>query len=467
MTRSDKDTIRKAREGREALFPFDSARAFGEQSVGAHDVSVPTYPGLETLHLVPPLFAPLRYERMRELGREPIHTDVDTRMRMGRFLASMPVAVGALGSTALASRHSVDICRAAGAAGIVLTIGENVVSMRGYDKRIDAEHPSIKDRIRAYFDGVAARCGGIAHLEGAEGGLLVQQSVEDADAELWNQIHSDPELTPFLDAGLIGFEIKAGQGAKPGLGGEVRVDRGTAQRVRDRFAFPEDPHKTEHAHYDRHAAPGTFSERILDAQIRLVRNNFPKASVWLKLGGYRDLAQVLQVAERAGVDAVTIDGHAGGTGMAPSVALAHLGIPTLTALGIAAAHRRSGSALTMLVAGGLVDGADATKAVAAGASGIIMGRAFLAAAEADGESGVTRLLAVLREEVQLLASAVGKYHLEDLSAEDLMATRQDVGQLLALPTMFGAALVIPEVTAQNAAAGHASAADVLPDQPSA
>ncbi|MBW3582568.1 MAG: alpha-hydroxy-acid oxidizing protein [Euryarchaeota archaeon] len=430
----------KALRGRDALFPFGGTTAFGKTAVGGDRLGPLGYPGLESLLVAPPLFTPLRMERMLELGREPVHTDVDTRVHLGGFVASMPVTVGAMGSTDIANRHGCDIARAAGHAGIVMSIGENVATMRGYDRRIKPDEPSLKERMLAYLEA----------CPDGEGGLLLQQSVEDADAELWNRVYADPAFAPYLDQGMVGFEIKAGQGAKPGLGGEVRVSRDEARRLKGRFKFPEDPDRTDLPHYDRHCAPGTFSADILANQLRLIKNNFPKARLWLKLGGYRDLAQIIRVAESAGVDAVTLDGHAAGTGMAPTVALRHLGVPTLACLGLAAAHRRSGSRLTMLVSGGLSDGADAMKAVACGASGIALGRPFLEAAAAAGEEGVQRFLAVVKEEVQLLASAVGKYHMEDLTPEDLVATDPHVGAALGVPDMYG-------VPAQDAVPAHSGA----------
>lgn len=423
----DQAAARKAKLGREALFPFDHETHFGRAALGADQLGAPLpYPGLESLLIAPPLFTPLRYERMVELGREPIHLDADTRVRLGGFVAAMPIAVAAMGSTDLANRHGIAIARAAGRAGVVLTIGENVATMRGYASRLKEEEACLKERMLAYLESCT----------GSEGGLLIQQSVEDADSELWNRIYADPDLAPYFEAGMIGFEIKCGQGAKPGLGGETRVDRDEALRLKDRFSFPDDPTATDLPFYDRHAAPGTFTPEILRSMIRLIKNNYPRAQVWLKVGGFRDIPHILQIVAETQVDAVTLDGHAGGSGMAPVMALQHLGLPTLTCLAHAAAARRAGSKTTYLIAGGLSDGADAMKVCAVGASGIALGRALLSAAESSGEAGVERLLSVLKEEVQLAMSAVGKYHMEDLGAEDLVATRAEVAATLAVPFAF-------------------------------
>lgn len=421
----------KARRGRDALFPFTPGGDFGTHTFGADRLGPLGHPTLDAVHLAPPLFTPHRLERLTELGREPVHTDVDTRCMIGGFVAALPVTVAALGSTTAANRHSVAVARAAGRFGAILAIGENMATMRGYAQRVKEDEPCLKERILAYLEALPEE-----DDTGPIGGLLIQQSVSDADAELWNRVYSDPDLASYFDAGLIGFEIKAGQGAKPGLGGEVRVTRDDALRLADRYRFPEDPRTTSHDHYDRHTPPGTYTADILAAQLRLLKNNYPKAKVWVKVAGYRDLAAVLRVCAESGADNVTVDGHAGGTGMAPTLALKHLGLPTITCLGTVAAERRRGTTMGMLVAGGLHDGADATKAVCAGASGIALGRAFLEAAEHAGEEGVHRFLGVLREEVRLLASALGKYHMEDLGPEDLVATDPRVAGCLGIADAF-------------------------------
>ncbi len=440
MRPADQAAARKAKLGREALFPFDHETHFGRATLGADQLGPLGYPGFESLLIAPPLFTPARYERLLELGREPIHLDVDTRVRMGRFVAAMPVTVAAMGSTDLANRHAVAIARAAGRAGVVFSIGENVATMRGYATRLQDEQACLKERILAYLESCPS----------GMGGLVIQQSVEDADAELWNRIYSDPDLESYFEAGMIAFEIKAGQGAKPGLGGEVRVGREEALRLVDRFKFGEDPRETERAFYDRHAAPGTFSAPILANMIRLVKNNYPRAGVWFKVGGFRDLPEVIQVASQAGAEVITVDGHTGGTGMAPILALQHLGLPTVTCLGHAVAAKRAGVEATLLVSGGFSGGEDAVKALAAGAGGVAFGRALLSAAEAAGEYGVSLFLDVVREEVQLATSAVGKYHMEDLSSEDVVATHPDVASLLGVGYAFGPPAVTSAMVAPAA-----------------
>lgn len=400
---------RRARHGADALHPFDDESRFGETTLGG----TPRGPTLDRLVLAPPLFTPLRFETMRDLGREPVYADVDTACTLGGFEADLPVAVASMGSTDVANRHGPEIAEAAARAGVPMGVGENVATVRGYDEPT-TDQPSLKDRTRAY----------LSRLDGA-GGIAFQQSVEDAHGELWNRLYSDPELSDDLEAGRVGFEIKAGQGAKPGLGGAIRVGREEALDLVDRYHFPTDPREVEQGAYERHSAPGTYTADILKHQLRLMRNNYPRACLHLKVGPYRDLARILDVAADVGIDAVVVDGAEGGTAMAPTVALDELGLPTLACLA-----RARDADLPVLVAGGLSTGADVVKALALGADGCIMGRPFIEAARVGGVDGVTNLIEALRVEIQLCTSALGKYDPADLGPEDVQALDRDLADAL-------------------------------------
>src|SRR5262249_49390392 len=127
--------------------------------------------------------------------------------------------LSAFGSTEVASVSlGLAASRQAGQLGIPLVIGENVVPVSGYG-RIEQAAKSLLARISAYdvADGL--------------GGVVVQQSTEDADAEVWNLVYSDPNVQPLLESGRLAFELKVGQGAKPGLGGMTVLDAATAARL--------------------------------------------------------------------------------------------------------------------------------------------------------------------------------------------------------------------------------------------
>jgi hypothetical protein len=355
---------------------------------------------LDSARLVPPVFMPQRLDKLIELGREPMHDAVDLTTSIGGFSSALPLYVSAFGSTQVASDDlGVAAARQAGRLGIPLVIGENVVPVNGYGRIESATEKSLLARIRAYVDELGSK----------DGGLVVQQSTEDADAEVWNLVHSDPSAQPLLDTGRLGLELKIGQGAKPGLGGMSVLDSTSA--VADRY------------HVDtvfgadqvlRCASPGTTTQEILKQQIRLMRNNYPRARVWVKLPPARDVAAAARIAWEAGADAVTVDGAEGGTGWAPTGFLAHVGLPLAECL------RRLGEpAGDLLVSGRMWEGTRAVKCLALGARAVGLGRAALLAADTDPARGLENLVRCLELELRLLVSALGKYSAGAVSAEDL------------------------------------------------
>ncbi|MFC7615765.1 hypothetical protein ACFQV2_22010 [Actinokineospora soli] len=164
---------------------------------------------------------PERLGKLIELGREPGHDDVDLTTTVGGFRSPLPLYLSAFGSTRLGARElSTAASAQAGRLGIPMVIGENVVPVHG----AGAASPMLA-RIETYLA-----------ASGGTGGVVVQQSTEDADAEVWNLVYSSPLATPLLETGRLAFELKIGQGAKPGLGGMTVLDAAEAERLRDRFA---------------------------------------------------------------------------------------------------------------------------------------------------------------------------------------------------------------------------------------
>jgi glutamate synthase domain-containing protein 2 len=243
--------------------------------------------------------------------------------------------------------------------------------------------------------------------------VVVQQSTEDADAEVWNLVYSDPSATALLDSGRLAFELKVGQGAKPGLGGMTVLSREAAAAVADQYAVDE-AFGAGASMVLRSSSPGTFTSEILRQQVHLMRNNFPRARVWVKLHPGRDVRLAADVAWRAGADAVTVDGAEGGTGWAPSVFLNQVGLPLAECLRRIGKHDAD-----LLVSGRIWEGGRALKCLAMGASAVGLGRAALVAASEDPAQGLVRLVACLELELRLLLSALGKYRLADLAPDDL------------------------------------------------
>jgi hypothetical protein len=414
---AEEEVRERARLGAAAAFP--DRGGYGRTLFGAAPAGE-TADLIDALRLVPPVFVPQRLEELIRLGREPVYPDVDLTTLLGGFRSPLPVYLSAFGSTQVASTDlGVAVSVAAGQAGLPMVIGENVVPMHGYGRAAgDAAAGMLLDRIRAYAD----------HVRDGVGGVVIQQSTEDADAEVWNLAYSDPTATGLLDSGRLAFELKVGQGAKPGLGGMTVVSRDTAASVAEQY-LTDDLFGQDAPHVLRCSSPGTFTDEILRQQIRLMRNNYPRARVWVKLPPGRDIGAAALVAWAAGADAVTVDGAEGGTGWAPLGFLDHVGLPLAECLrridmagraADAAGHQADpGQADCLLASGRMWAGHRAVKTLALGATAVGLGRAALIAADEDPGHGLSRLLDCLALELRLLISAVGKYSPAALNSEDV------------------------------------------------
>ena len=418
----------KARRGRDALYPFSDLDAYGRALLGA-DIArrdATRFSTLDELVLLPPIFTPRRLEALEALGREPYFSDVSLETTIGGFRSRLPLTMASLGSTEAAHAAGAALGRGAAEAGIPMGLGENVATVWGYSTRSQARMPSFKERLFAYLDRIADD----------RGGVVIQQSVEDATDELWNQVYTDPDVEPFVRKGLIGFEVKLGQGAKPGLGGETKVSRDVARSLKGTYYFPEDPEALDRDLYERHSAPGTYTEAILRAQLRSLRNNFPRVRLWIKAGPFRDLLSLFRVAAQERIDAVLVDGKEGGTGMSPAIALKDLGLPALACLKRIADARVEGLRTPYVLSGRLYDGGHAVKALCLGATAVAFGRPFLIAARVGGEAGIRNFLESTAVEMRMLVSSLGKYRVADLASEDVGSLDRALADALNVPFVY-------------------------------
>jgi hypothetical protein len=390
------DVRARARSGPSAVFP--PATGYGADLFGGEAPDT-----LDDARLVPPVFMPRRLARLIDLGREPLHGDVELDTVIGGFNAALPVYVSAFGSTGAASAGvGLAVATQAGRLGVPMVIGENVVPVNGYGPA-DGGTSSLVDRITAYG----------RELRDDIGGCVVQQSTQDADTEVWNLVYSHADARPLLESGRLAFELKVGQGAKPGLGGMTVLERAAAERVADRYSV-DSVFGADADTVLRYGTPGTFTEDILRSQVRLMRNNFPRARVWVKLPPGRDVAIAADVAWSAGADAVTVDSADAGTGWAPLCALRGVGLPLGECL-----LRIGNRPECLLVSGRMWEGTRAVKALALGATAVGLGRAALLAADEDTDAGLERMVACLALELRLLVSSLGKYRCADLDGEDV------------------------------------------------
>jgi L-lactate dehydrogenase (cytochrome) len=86
---------------------------------------------------------------------------------------------------------------------------------------------------------------------------------------------------------------------------------------------------------------------------------------------------------------------------------------------------RVGSALELIVDGGVRRGADIVKALALGADACSIGKAYLYGLAAGGQPGVERVIALLRMELERTMALVGCASIKDISEKHVLPTRRE------------------------------------------
>jgi glutamate synthase domain-containing protein 2 len=271
------------------------------------------------------------------------------------------------------------------------------------------------------------------------------------------------------------IEIVVGQGAKPGGGGML-----LGHKISDRVAAMRDlPKGIDQRSASRH--PDWTGPDDLEIKIHELREITDwEKPIFVKIGASRPYYDV-QLAIKAGADAIVLDGMQGGTAATQDVFIEHAGIPTLAALPVAVEaleelgmHRQ----VQLIVSGGIRSGADVAKALALGADAVSIGTAALIAmgdnspeldeqyraiGSASGyyddwQAGrdpagistqdeelasrldpvvasrrVANYLRVMTLEAQTLARACGKSHVHNLEPEDLVALTIEAAAMARVP----------------------------------
>jgi L-lactate dehydrogenase (cytochrome) len=129
----------------------------------------------------------------------------------------------------------------------------------------------------------------------------------------------------------------------------------------------------------------------------------------LILKGIQDVEDA-RLAVESGADALVVSNHGGRQldGAQSSV----MALPAVVAA--------VGSQIEVMMDGGVRTGQDVLKAVALGARGVMIGRAFLYALGAMGEEGVTKMLQVLRNEMDVTMALCGRTSIAEIDKSVLL-----------------------------------------------
>lgn len=129
----------------------------------------------------------------------------------------------------------------------------------------------------------------------------------------------------------------------------------------------------------------------------------------LILKGINDVDDAI-IAARLGADAIVVSNH-GGRQLDGAPATIDMLAPIVDAVG----HR-----VEVFLDGGIRTGMDIMKAVAIGAKGTFIGRAYVYGLGAAGEAGVTRALEILRDELSVTMGLCGERDIKDVGRHNIM-----------------------------------------------
>jgi methylamine---glutamate N-methyltransferase subunit C len=212
-------------------------------------------------------------------------------------------------------------------------------------------------------------------INNGEGGLLP----EERDNSYKQVVQITPSRMGFSLRNIEAadaIEIIVGIGAKPGLSGHLmgcKISKEVA-------AFRQLPEGIDLHSHPRHGDIfGADDLRLKIRELREITDN--RIPIFLKIAAGRVWEDV-KIAAKSGIDGIVIDGSEGGTGAAPVVAANNLGTPSLPALVQAVRSLEDmgvKNEVSVVLSGGIKDGADLAKALALGADAVALGTGVMIA----------------------------------------------------------------------------------------
>lgn len=177
------------------------------------------------------------------------------------------------------------------------------------------------------------------------------------------------------------YQIKIGQGAKPGIGGHLPGEKVLAGISETRM-IPEGSDAISPA--PQHDIYSIEDLRLLIYAIKEASGYKP---VCVKIAAVHNAAAIASGIVRAGADMVYLDGFRGGTGATPAIVRDNVGIPVELALAAVDQRLRDEGIrhrASIIAAGGFRSSADVMKAIALGADAVALGSAVLLACGCHG-----------------------------------------------------------------------------------
>jgi len=286
-------------------------------------------------------------------------------------------------------------------------------------------------------------------MSSGEGGIL-PESLAASYKYIFEYVPNKYSVTDENLQHIDAIEIKFGQSAKPGMGGHLPGHKVTREIAQIR-GFREGKDITSPSCF-----PDIRNKDDLKATIERLRKKSNGKPIGIKLAAGH-LEEDIKIAVYAGVDFITIDGRAGGTGSAPKVVKNSASVPTIFALARTKKLLREMKAdhISLIITGGFRVSSDFAKALAMGADAVALGTSLMMAlgcqqyricdtgkcpvgiatqdpalrARLDVEQSAARVanyFKVCTEEIKDFARLSGNDNVHSLSENDICTTNSEI-----------------------------------------
>ncbi|AND39762.1 MULTISPECIES: FMN-binding glutamate synthase family protein [Cytobacillus] len=298
-------------------------------------------------------------------------------------------------------------------------------------------------------------------VNSGEGGILPEE-LESAGKYIlqFSKTEWGKEEKTIKRADMI--EIKLGQGAVMGMGGNISPENLTG-RAREVMGLKEN----ETAHIMEHF----FDKQTLKDLKELVdelRSMTGGVPIGAKIGAGGKIEEDIDHLIEMGVDFIAVDGGQGASVGAPPLLSDDFGIPTLHALIRASNHlekRKKKGEISLIVSGGLFTPGHFLKVLALGADAVYLGSVMLFTVShkqtlnslpfepptqsvwnegkfkdtfkiEDGTKSAEKFLTASTEEIKMALRAMGKKTLKELSKKDLVSYDEMTAKMIGIPFSF-------------------------------